>query len=361
MDVRAAVALSLVEGLARSRVGACLRETTAERPDLTPVALLVEIQARLGLLAPAWAAGRAHAAEALAAARRAGLAAIPWGDARYPPLLAEIHDPPPVLWVRGRPEALLATAVAIVGARAASPAALETARHLGESLARRGVAVISGLARGVDSAAHRGALEGGGVTVGVLGSGADRIYPAEHGPLARNIVGRGAVITELVPGTPPLPAHFPLRNRIISGLVRAVVVVEAAERSGSLITARCGLEQGREVMAVPGLALGGRNRGAHALIRDGAKLVESADDILEELAGFVPVPAHSQGIGNRLLGNGLDGVMRPGEPCSLDELSARTGADPGALLGRLLELELDGLVRRADGGRFVRAGGRVVG
>jgi len=361
MDVRAAVALSLVEGVTRSRVGACLREATAERQDLTPEALLVEIQARLGLQAPAWTAWRTHADEALAAAQRAGLEAVPWGDARYPPLLAEIHDPPPVLWVRGRPEALLAPAVAVVGARAASAAALETARCLGESLARRDIAVISGLARGVDSAAHRGALQGGGVTVGVLGSGGDRIYPAEHGPLARDIARGGAVVTELAPGVPPLPAHFPLRNRIISGLVRAVVVVEAAERSGSLITARCALEQGREVMAVPGPALGGRNRGAHALIRDGAKLVESADDILEELPWFVPAPVASPGIRNELLGKGLDGVMRPGEPCSLDELAALTGCSPGALLARLLELELAGLVVRADGGRFVRTRGRVVG
>ncbi len=143
--------------------------------------------------------------------------------------------------------------------------------------------VVSGLARGVDSAAHRGALEAGGLTVAVLGCGADVVYPAEHRGLAREVAERGALVSELAPGTRPHPHFFPLRNRIISGLARAVVVIEAGEKSGSLITARSALEQGREVLAVPGNVLSGRNRGGHALLRDGAKIVETADDILEEL------------------------------------------------------------------------------
>ena len=263
-----------------------------------------------------------------------------------------------MLWVRGRCETLAAPAVALVGARAASAQALETARSLGAGLASRGVVVVSGLARGVDSAAHRGALEAGGLTVGVLGSGGDRLYPPEHEGLAAEMARSGAVVTELAPGVPPLPEHFPLRNRIISGLVRALVVVEAAQRSGSLITARLALEQGREVMAVPGLALSGRNRGAHALIRDGAKLVETVDDILEELPGLVREVAAPVDEGNLLLENNLTMSMRSGEPCSVDELADWTGLSPSVLLAALLELELAGKVRRAGGGRFVLAGRR---
>ena len=186
-----------------------------------------------------------------------------------------------VLWTAGS-RGLSAPAVAIVGARAASPYALSVASRLGSDLVASGLTIVSGLARGVDSAAHRGALAGGGITIGVLGSGVDVMYPPEHEPLARDMAARGAVISELVPGTPPHPYFFPLRNRIISGLSRAVVVIEAGDRSGSLITARCALERGAMVLAVRAV-LSGRNRGAHALLRDGAKIVESADDILEEL------------------------------------------------------------------------------
>jgi len=358
MDVPAAVALSLVEGVTRSRVSACLKAVTAERPADGSDQLARAVQARLAIGPDQMAAALERTPAALADARRAGFEPVVWQDPRYPPLVAEIHDPPPVLWVRGRSEALTAPAVALVGARAATTQALETARSLAAGLARRGVVVVSGLARGVDSAAHRGALEVDGATVGVLGSGGDRLYPPEHAGLAAEMARRGAVVTELAPGVGPLPEHFPLRNRIISGLARALVVVEAAERSGSLITARLALEQGREVMAVPGSTLGGRNRGAHALIRDGAKLVETPDDILEELLGFMPVDEGSGDGCNVLLEDELTLAMRQGEPCSVDELSARTGLAPGPLLARLLELELAGRVARVGGGRFVLAGRR---
>lgn len=289
-----------------------------------------------------------------------GITPVPLGDARYPTRLAAIHDPPSVLWVAGKLDALGLPAVAIVGSRAGSPYALEVAARLGSDLARRGIAVVSGLARGVDSAAHRGALEGSGTTIAVLGSGVDVIYPPEHAELAANIVECGAVMSEFPPGTPPLPGHFPQRNRLISGLSLAVVVVEAAEKSGSLITAGFALEQGRDVLAVPGNILGGRNRGAHALLRDGAKIVESADDILEEI--------NLQGLGMRDRGlrprepdrrdsASEDGVLRhmiPGEAYDLDELATRSSIDPVALLHRLLEHELAGIVQRIDGARFVR-------
>ena len=216
---------------------------------------------------------RARARDAIDRAARRQIAATRWTDAEYPIALAAIADPPLVLWTRGAIDALAAPVVAIVGARAASPYALAVADALARDLASRGLVVVSGLARGVDSAAHRGALAAGGVTVAVLGCGVDVMYPPEHASLAAEICGSGALVSELVPGTPPAQMFFPMRNRIISGLSRAVVVIEAGEKSGSLITARCALEQGRDVLAVPGNVLTGRNRGAHGLLRDGAKIV----------------------------------------------------------------------------------------
>jgi len=302
---------------------------------------------------------RADAAAAIGRASARGLTAIRWSDPAYPAALTTITDPPAVIWTRGCSEALSALSVAIVGSRAATPYALSVAGQLAGDLAARGVVVVSGLARGVDSAAHRGALAAGGLTVAVLGSGADVIYPREHAALAAEIDARGAVISELVPGTPPTPFFFPLRNRIISGLSRAVVVVEANDKSGSLITARCALDQGRDVLAVPGNVLSGRNRGAHALLRDGAKIVESADDILEEIglcaqkSAELRTPARS--------GDALLECMVPGEPCDLDAIAERSGLGPTALLPRLLELELQGAIARVGGGRFVRVTGTVLG
>jgi DNA processing protein len=288
------------------------------------------------------------------------IAAVPWSDAAYPVALTTIVDPPPVLWVRGRVAALSRPSVAIVGSRAGSPYALSVAERLAIDLTAAGLAVVSGLARGVDSAAHRGALANGGATVAVLGSGVDVLYPSEHAPLARDIEKDGAVISELVPGTPPQRQFFPLRNRIISGLSRAVVVIEAGEKSGSLITARSALEQGRDVLAVPGNVLSGRNRGAHALLRDGARIVESAEDILEELGmrtnGAVPRFADSAGAtrGTVPLLDPILECMTPGEPSDLDEISERSGLSSVRLLPRLFELELQGAVARIGGGRFVR-------
>ena len=280
------------------------------------------------------------------------------GEPGYPPLLALIHDPPPELWTRGQQDALQEPCVAIVGSRAASQYGREVSASLAFDLARRGLVVVSGMARGVDAAAHRGALEGGGRTVAVLGSGVDVAYPADHRELAGRIAAAGTLVSELPPGTPPLAHHFPRRNRIISGLSRAVVIVEAGEQSGSLITARCALEQGREVMAVPGSALSGRNRGAHALLKDGAKLVEGVDDILEELGG-PPGPRAAVADDKPLLHNGLLLDMQPGETYGLDELAAMTGLSGPDLLPRLLELELEGRIERLPGGRFALVCKRV--
>ena len=274
---------------------------------------------------------------------------IAWNDASYPAALSAITDPPPALWVRGNSAALTSRAVAIVGSRAGSPYALAVAERLAAELSARGIVIVSGLARGVDSAAHRGTLSVNGATVAVLGSGADVIYPAEHRDLARQVESTGAIVSELVPGTPPQKQFFPLRNRIISGLSRAVLIVEAGEKSGSLITARMALEQGREVLAVPGNVLSGRNRGGHALLKDGAKIVESADDILEELG----LPSTRTRSADRPEDPVLAGVPA-GETCDLDVIAERTGLAPARLLTRLFELELAGSIRRVGGGRFAR-------
>ena len=214
----------------------------------------------------------------------------------------------------------------------------------------------------MDSAAHRGCLEAGGATVAVLGSGVDTVYPPEHESLAETIASNGVVVSELGPGARPLPEHFPLRNRIISGISLAVVVVEASEKSGSLITARCAMEQGRDVMAVPGSVLTGRNRGSHGLLKDGAKVVETADDILEELgwpgsAGGAILPG-SEGparpAAGRAASDPLLAHLEPGEVYRLDELVEATGTAASKLLPRLMELELRGQISAVGGGRFAR-------
>jgi len=297
---------------------------------------------------------RRLAATALASARRLGIAAVPWGEVSYPVLLAPIPDPPLVLWMRGDPSAFDQPSVAIVGSRAATPYGLEAASRLAGDLAAAGALVVSGLARGVDSAAHRGALAAGGRTAAVLGSGVDVVYPPEHGGLCEAVAADGVVLSEWPPGTEPLPFHFPARNRIISGLSLAVVVVEAAEKSGSLITAGCALEQGRAVMAVPGNILSGRHRGCHALIRDGAAVVESAEDILAELRSSSLRPAVREGT-TPAPSDPLLACMHPGESYDVESLARETGLTAPQLLSRLLGLELQGVVRRVDGGRFVRA------
>ena len=338
MTLDHAIAISLVPTLRRIGLSERLR---ANDPDLLEQA------------APEL--GRAREARQRAASR--GIHVMAWDDSRFPAALLAIPDMPPVLWYRGVLDALDAPAVAIVGSRAASAVALEAAASIGADLADRGIVVVSGLARGVDSAAHRGAMRTGR-TIAVLGSGLDRVYPPEHEGLALDIAQSGLVVSEHAAGTAPLPFHFPLRNRLISGLSLGVVVIEASDRSGSLITAACALEQGREVMAVPGNVLSGRNRGGHGLIRDGATIVECAADIVEEL-GVAPILPHgsrSDRSPNKSTAS-VDPVLRhldPGVPYDLDALVAFCGLDAARLLPRLLQLELQGLLRRIAGGRFVR-------
>jgi DNA processing protein len=358
MDVSTAVALSLVSAVPRLRRIDALRSWASLPSCASDGPRLIQDLLRESL-APSPASqesGRIwKAAEhALARAGRAHLRAIAFGDESYPARLAAIFDPPPVLWVEASTAIVERVTVAIVGARNATPYAIDVARALGMELGRRGVDVVSGLARGVDSAAHRGSLDGGGGTIAVLGSGADVIYPAEHRSLAREIARSGAVVSELAPGTRPRRHFFPMRNRIISGLSLAVVVVEASERSGSLITAASALEQGRDVMVVPGSVLSGRNRGSHALLRDGAKIVESADDILEELGLAGRSPRSPAGVGQASADPVLQ-AMAPGDAYDLDALVALVGINPVELLPRLLDLELTGAIRREAGGRYARS------
>ena len=361
MDLLAAVALSALSGLTRGRAFAVYRQL-AEQSGAVSLEEVIACAAPRAEIDRIAAAARLQAESLLDAAGAAGIAPIQSVDDRYPPLLRTIADPPPVLWVLGDTRLLVRPAVAIVGSRAATAYALEVAFRLGDELAERGVLVVSGLARGADGAAHRGCLARGGATVAVLGSGPDVIYPPEHRELAVSICNNGALVSEHGPGVPPLPDHFPLRNRLISGISLGVVVVEANEKSGSLITARYALDQGRDVMAVPGSVLGGRNRGSHALLKDGAKVVETADDILEEL-GWSGGPGAGQTAGggkisaNPLIPDELLQKLTLGESYDLDEMSATVGLTGPVLLPRLTQWEMQGRLVKLPGGRYVRREG----
>jgi DNA processing protein len=292
-----------------------------------------------------------HAEAALKDAARLGLRVVAARTPAYPSRLAEIIDPPIALWTLG--DGCLETrSVAIVGSRRATPAGLLVARQLGRDLAGAGWTIVSGMALGVDGAAHEGALEAGGETLAVLGCGADIVYPRQHRALAARIGRHGRILSEFPPGTAPRPWHFPLRNRIISGLARAIVVVEASEKSGSLITARLAMEQGRDVLAVPGSAASGRYRGSHALIKDGARLVETMDDVLDEIEGVSRIRAGHPD--KTCVISELEALMAVGEPYSVDELAAVLRQSAPDLLAQLGRLEVEGRISRTAGGNFVR-------
>jgi DNA processing protein len=282
-------------------------------------------------------------------------------DPEYPSNLREIFDPPFVIYGAGRPEVLEKPSVAVVGARRPTPYGRATAEKLAKDLAASGLVIVSGLARGIDSIAHWGALDSG-KTVAVLGSGLDDIYPPENRGLFRKIAEEGAVITEFPPEMPPFPFHFPLRNRVISGLSLATVVVEATRQSGSLITARLSLEQNRDVMAVPGSLASDLSRGTNWLIKSGAKLVETWEDVVEEL----PSPLRERFLSRRTEEKKKMPAMSPEEkrvfdrlsvetPVHIDELVEAADASVSEMLGLLLNLELKGLVRQAPGKFFQRS------
>jgi DNA processing protein len=280
---------------------------------------------------------------------------ITLGDPLYPPALLETADPPLLLYGQGRIELLGAPSVAVVGSRNPSAQGSANAHAFAAELSRAGLTVVSGLALGVDGAAHEGALLGPGATIAVVGTGLDRVYPRGHAELARRIAREGLLLSEYALGTPPLAHNFPLRNRIIAGLSRGTLVVEAALESGSLITARLAVEAGREVFAIPGSIHSPLSRGCHVLLRQGAKLVETAQDILEELR--LAAPAASPAAAEAPAEDGDPVLEALGyDPVSLDALVARTGWTPQALNSRLLELELQGRVARLPGQLFQRIG-----
>jgi DNA processing protein len=292
-------------------------------------------------------------------------------DAGYPSRLAEVPDAPATLHVHGALVDADALAVAVVGSRRATPYGLEVAETLAADLAARGVTIVSGLARGIDAAAHRGALRVGGRTLAVLGSGIDVIYPPENRRLAAEIAERGALLSQFAPGTPPLPQNFPTRNQVIAALSLAVVVVEAAEKSGSLITARLAAELGREVLAVPGRITAPESRGANRLIQDGAHVAMGWEDVVgvlpERWKARVTATA---GIGRAgdaaAVGRGaLEGEpsgyrsileLLGEDPIDIDHVIERSGLGAGRVSAALLELELEGRVRQIEGKRFVRIG-----
>jgi DNA processing protein len=344
---------------------------TALAEGASPAAIL----ARSGRALPGW---REVAERDAVTLRSLGGQLIAWGGVGYPATLAALTDPPPVLLVLGQPESLSRPALAIVGARAATRGALGRTRRMARELAARGLTIVSGLARGVDAEAHRGALEAGGVTVAVLAGGIDRVYPPEHRALAAEIAERGAVVGEMPLRTPPRRELFPLRNRVISGLARGVLVVEARRRSGSLITVRHALAQGREVFVVPGSVDGPFAAGSNRLLRDGARAVSDAAELFADLEADDPMLAARltssssldiPGVGDPSEdGSGLvDGVTRQvlealsGGPLDRDALTEAVQADAGRLVAALLDLTLAGRIVEERDGRFHLAFGASAG
>ncbi|MCE5302176.1 MAG: DNA-processing protein DprA [Planctomycetaceae bacterium] len=297
----------------------------------------------------------------IALCRQHDIAILTESHAEYPRALREIHDPPGVLFVRGELQPRDALAIGIVGTRHSTQYGLRQAERLAGSLARAGLTVVSGLARGIDAAAHRGALAAGGRTIAVLASGVLNVYPPEHAALAEEVIAHGALVSESPPHAQPLSGTFPQRNRLISGMTLGVIVVEAAERSGALITARHAMEQGREVFAVPGNADSRTSRGCHRLIRDGAKLVESADDVLEELGPLVEAAPQADGQvihhPAELLLNDLERQVLStigGEATSIDRIVAETGLPVAQVLSTLSVLEMRRVIRRLSGTTVAR-------
>lgn len=353
----------------RARVHAWL--ALQARGGFEPVAVRAALEATRGEPAaalqrltgetPAAVLDGAALGTACARLARAGARLLPFGAPFYPARLAVLADPPPLLAVRGDPASLGGPSVAIVGARRSTPYGVGAARRLARQLAGLGFGVVSGLAWGIDAAAHRGALEAGGRTIAVLGCGADRVYPREHAALAAEMTAAGAVVSELPPGAGPLKHHFPLRNRLISGLALALVVVEARTRSGSRISAEHAAEQGREVLAVPGPIDAPTSEGPNLLLREGAAPALDASDVLRALGRVAEAEAWLRRRA-RSREEGGEAALAPearallaalrGAPATRDELASRLGLAPAALAARLLELELDGRVAEDRAGRL---------
>jgi DNA processing protein len=327
---------------------AVLAATSAQRRRLVPAAAA-------SLLDAAPEGARLEAT--LVWLREPGHDLMAWDDPDYPRALLEIGDPPPVFYCRGRRELLASPGFAIVGSRNATPQGCEDAEAFAAALSAAGFTIVSGLAQGIDAAAHRGGLRHAGSSIAVIGTGPDRIYPARNRDLAHELAARGLVISEFAPGTPPLKQNFPRRNRLVSGLSRGVLVVEATLSSGSLITARLAAEQGREVFALPGSIHSPFSKGGHRLIREGAKLVETAQDILDEISvAAAPAQQLVTSKSREFTDAGTRAVVRAlgHDPTDVDTLAARTGLTAQAVIAALTALELDREVASLPGGRWQR-------
>jgi DNA processing protein len=322
---------------------AILDATRAQLAGVVPVSIAEQVKAP---------ARDASLARTQAWLEKPGNELIAWDDARYPQALLELGHPPPVMYYVGRAELLNAPAFAIVGSRSASAQGKDNARAFAHALSDAGLVIVSGLALGIDGAAHEGALAGASSTVAVVGTGLDRVYPARHRALAHTIAERGGLLSEFPPGTPPREKNFPRRNRLISGLAKGVLVVEAAVHSGSLITARYAGEQGRDVFAIPGSIHSPLSKGCHKLIREGAKLVETAQDILEEL-GLAP-RADLQTPADAPMSDSAVLTALGHDPADVDTLIARTGLPAHAVIAELTELELAGAIAPLAGGKWIR-------
>ena len=363
------LALALTPGLGARMAGKLL--SAFGSPDAIFNASLTALE---GQRLPAAVAQAIHtrrplsdAAKELAQAQAAGCRLLTWDEPEYPSRLREIYDPPPLLYVLGNIELLNRHVLAIVGARRPTPYGNQMAERLAKDLAARGLVIASGLARGIDASAHRGALSSGsGTTIGVLGCGIDVVYPKENKKIFEEIEKRGAIITEFPMGTFPAPQNFPIRNRIISGMSLGVVVVEGAQYSGSLITARLAMEFGREVYGVPGNATQPSSFGPNQLIKQGAKLVTSWEDVVEELptpvrAELVPVETASAEERTLLVQEALGPMERPiyelltpDEARHVDEIVEKSGLTSSEVLAALFDLELRGVVRQLPGKQFLK-------
>ena len=356
--VEAWASLQLIPGLPARALVALLRAFGG------PVEVLAASRASLGKwvsseLASAIAQGAApdELHRSLAWIAEPGHVLLAWDDPAYPSALLTIGDPPPVLHYAGKLELLNRPALAIVGSRNATPQGRENAQAFAAALSAAGLTIVSGLAQGIDAAAHRGGLGGAGNSVAVVGTGIDRIYPAANKALAHRLAEEGGLLSQFTLGTPPLPGNFPRRNRVISGLVRGVLVVEATPNSGSLITARFAAEQGREVFAIPGSIHSPFSKGCHRLIKEGAKLVETAQDVLEEL-GLAPAGTAIRPPTGTALAEGGDAARVLAalghDPVDVDALAERTGLAASEIAVALVELELAGQVAPLPGGAFQR-------
>jgi DNA processing protein len=346
--------LALTPGLGASTTRRLLKEFGL------PEDILAAKRSALEHFAPAEVLRGLDAADTRAAVERSlewaelpGCHVIPLSDPGYPRLLYEIPDPPTLLFARGVIELANRPALAVVGSRNATPQGVSNAESFAKAFSASGITVVSGLALGIDAAAHRGGLTGEGSTVAVLGTGVDVFYPARNAALAGEIAERGLLLSEFAPGTQPIAHHFPRRNRLISGLGSGVLVVEAAVASGSLITARAALEQGRDVFAIPGSIHSPLAKGCHALIKSGAKLVDCVEDVLSELGGWRHAPTLEAPQAQRAVEPGLLAHMGF-DPVDLDALCARAGMPADKVSAQLLRLELDGQVDALPGGRYQR-------